>query len=395
MSKDMRKLLIMNTISSIVAIYNGIFINLYIWEHEHSITEVSLYNMSMFVFWGISFLTATKLLSRFSIRLPLAVSAICGAAAFAYLMAFELDNRMLWIALLGLPVGGMFGFSSASQNVSLTLRGRGAEFSAYFSVMMIISQVLAMAVPFAAAQVINGFGYAGSFGLMLSFVALMLGFSAFMPRITLAGATGEPRDPERGKFRFRAAFGYPGSKWILLSILVSGIFLQFQNLFTLLFTFTVTQDKLLIALLNMLYTCCSLLGLLLYRKVKSVDETKWLWFGMSLMAVGFVIVLFREPAALILSNVLTSFGMFFFSTVWNAQQFRFIQHAEPNGRASFLVWRECTLVVTRCVLLGLTLPLKNMGGAGFAFVVSVTIVCVMLIPLFQQRAMRAAGKRRL
>ncbi|QJD87794.1 MFS transporter [Cohnella herbarum] len=364
MSKEMRKLLIMNTISSIIAIYIGIFVNLYIWEHNHSIAEVSLYNMSMFINWGISFAITAKLLTRFSIRLPLAVSALCGAAAFAYLVSVQLDNRIVWILLLGIPVGAMFGLSQASQNLSLALRGKGSEYAPYFATMMVISQGLSMAVPFVSAQVIDWKGYSGSFGLMSVFVAMMLAFSFFMPRISLAAQSVQGEKPQHAwRFRFRAAFGRPGSKWILLSLLAAGIFMQFQNLFTLLFTFSVTEDKLLIALLNMVYTCCSLLGLWMYRKIK-FDEMRWLRIGMGLLAVGFLIVLFRHPAALIVSNLLTSIGMFYFTTVWNAQQFRFIQHAGPAGQASFLVWREILLVATRCVLLGLTLPLKDMGGRG-------------------------------
>ncbi|TFE30587.1 MFS transporter [Cohnella luojiensis] len=309
---------------------------------------------------------------------------------FTYLVSVQFDNRMLWTILLGIPVGAMFGLSGAAQNLSIALKGKGSEFAPYFASFMVITQILSMVVPFVSAKVIEGFGYAGSFGMMLVFVALMLVFSFFMPRITLA-ETRQPGSVASGnRYGFRSAFGRPGSKWILLSLLAAGVFLQFQNLFTLLFTFSVTQDKLLIALLNMLYTCCSLLGLWMYRKIK-IDEMRWLWIGMTLMAVGFLIVLFRDPAALILSNVMTSIGMFYFTTVWNAQQFRFIQHAGPSQQASFLIWRECTLVVTRCVLLGLTLPLKDMGGTGFALLIGVTVVCLLSIPAFQQRALREAA----
>jgi YQGE family putative transporter len=393
-SKEMRKLLIMNAISSVIAIYIGIFINLYIWEHNHSIAEVSLYNMSMFISWGITFAIAAKLLTRFSIRLTLAVSALCGAAAFLYLMSIHLDNRFLWIIFLGVPVGAMFGFSQASQNLSIALRGKGSEFAPYFASMMVILQMLSVAVPFVSAKVIDWFGYVGSFGLMLLFVALMLSFSIFMPRITLASPSNQRSSPR--KMSFRSAFGHPGSKWILFSLLAAGVFMQFQNLFMLLFTFSITQDKVLIALLNMLYTFCSLLGLFIYRKIQ-FDEMRWLWIGTLLIAVGFIVVLFRYPFALITSNVLTSIGMFYFMTVWNAQQFRFIQHAGPTSQTSFLVWRECILVVTRCLLLGLTLPLKNMGGMGFALIIGVAVVCLLAIPVFQHRAIReaaASGKER-
>lgn len=383
MSADMRKLLIMNTISSIVASYIGIFVNLFIWEFDHSIAEVSLYNMSMFISWGIAFTVAAKALIRFSIRLPLAVSALCGTVAFMYLVMIQLDNRVLWILILGIPVGAMFGLAQASQNLSLALRGKGSEYAPYFATLMVITQLISVVVPFVAAKVIDGYGYTGSFGLMLIFVAMMLIFSFFMPRITLSPGDGG----DIPKYNIRSAFGRPGSKWIILSFLAAGIFMQFQNLFSLLFTFSVTQDKLMIALLNMTYTICSLLGLWVYRKIK-IDEMRWLWIGIILLALGFIIVLFQHPVALIISNLLTSIGMFYFMTVWNAQQFRFIQYASPSSQASFLVWRECLMVATRCILLGLTLSLKEMGGIGFTLIIGITVGCLISIPFFQQRANR-------
>jgi hypothetical protein len=67
-SKDIRKLLIMNMISSIISIYIAIFVNLYIWESNHGIGGVSLYNLSMYICWGLSFTLAS---ARPSKRTPL------------------------------------------------------------------------------------------------------------------------------------------------------------------------------------------------------------------------------------------------------------------------------------------------------------------------------------
>ncbi|MWC29775.1 MFS transporter [Paenibacillus sp. MMS18-CY102] len=391
MSKEMKKLLAMNTVSSIIAIYIGLFVNLYLWEQTHSIAELSLYNLSMFVSWGIAFTATAKLLTRFTIRLPLGVSAVCGGIAFAYLQYAHLEPRWLWIIVLGVPIGAMFGFSTAAQNLSIALSGKSSELSPYFAAISIIGQVLSIAVPFIAAKAIDGFGYGGSFALMLVFLTLMLVFSAFMPRMKLPAPQGEAERADHGKFRFRLAFGQPGAKWMLLSMLAAGIFLQFQNLFTLLFTFSVTENKVLIALLNMLYTLSAIGGLWVYRKCR-ISENRWLWIGAALLAVGFIIVLFRHPIALVASNVLTAVGMFYFTTVWNAQQFRFIKPAGAIRQTSFLVWRENILVATRCVLLVLTFQLSELHGVWFVMIISFTVCCLMLIPLFQHLAFRARGE---
>ncbi|MEC0369777.1 MFS transporter [Paenibacillus chibensis] len=392
MSNDIRKLLIMNIISSIISIYIAIFVNLYIWESNHGIGEVSLYNLSMYICWGLSFAFASKLVSRFSIRVLLAISACCGAAAFLYLMTVHLDSRHLWITLLGIPVGMMFGFSQSSQNLGIAMQGKDHELAPYFAAVNITSQALNMAVPILSAAVIQGFGYNGSFITMLIFITVMLIYSAKMPRILLPAqlSADKTREPIY-TLGFRKAFSYPGAKWVLLSLLAAGIFMQFQNLFALLFTFSVTQNKLLIALLNLLYTLCSLLGLWLYRRIK-FNEMRWLWIGSVLLALGFVIALLHVPVMLILSNVLTSIGMFYFSIVWNAQQFKYIKHLDPATKSTFLVWRECTLVFTRCLLLSLTFSLTEMRGLAFGVIVFITIACLFAIPVFQSLAGRENSK---
>ncbi|MEC0243145.1 MFS transporter [Paenibacillus dokdonensis] len=392
MSNDIRKLLIMNIISSIISIYIAIFVNLYIWESNHGIGEVSLYNLSMYICWGLTFALASKLINRYSIRVLLAISAVCGAMAFMYLMTVHLDNRLLWITLLGIPVGMMFGFSQSSQNLGIAMQGKENELAPYFAAVNITSQALNMAVPILSAAVIQGFGYRGSFITMLIFIAVMLIYSSRMPRIYLPPQTSaiEIREPIY-TLGFRSAFGYPGAKWVLLSLLAAGIFLQFQNLFALLFTFSVTQNKLWIALLNLLYTLSSLLGLLLYRRIK-FNEMKWLWIGTLLLAFGFLIALLHNPIMLIASNVFTSVGMFYFSIVWNAQQFKYIKHLSPATKRTFLVWRECILVFTRCLLLSLTFSLTEMRGMAFGIIVIITIACLVAIPVFQKLAGRENSK---
>ncbi|MGN7357871.1 MFS transporter [Paenibacillus sp. SAF-054] len=388
MSNDIRKLLVMNIISSIISIYIAIFVNLYIWESNQGIDEVSLYNVSMYICWGLTFALASKLISKYSIRVLLAVSALCGAVAFMYLMFVHLDNRLLWIVLLGIPVGMMFGFSQSSQNLGIAMQGKENELAPYFAAINITSQVLNMAVPILSAAVIQGFGYSGSFVTMLIFIAVMLLYACTMPRISLPPpSSGTLTCEPLYTMGFRRSFSYPGAKWVLFSLLAAGIFLQFQNLFALLFTFSVTQNKLQIALLNLLYTLSSLLGLWLYRRIK-FNEMRWLWIGTFMLAAGFVIALLHLPAMLILSNVLTSIGMFYFSIVWNAQQFKYIKHLDPATKRSFLVWRECILVFTRCVLLSLTFSLTEMRGLAFMTIVVITIACLFAIPVFQKLAGR-------
>ncbi|SEB51396.1 hypothetical protein [Paenibacillus sp. GP183] len=390
MSKYLRKMLMLNVMSSMISIYIGIFVNLYIWEKNHKVAEVAFYNLVMFVCWGLAFYIGAKLLTRFTIRLPLCLSAISGGAAFTYLMTVQLENRYLWIVLLGIPVGLMFGLFQSIQNLGISLNGKEGEFSAYFAAVNVISQALSIAVPFIAAKAIDWFGYGSTFVLMLLFLLALLVYSFFMPKISLVSAMKELRQEPvlPPMLSFRLGFSFSGAGWMLLSLLAAGIFMQFQNLFTLLFTFSVTQNKLHIAMLNLLYTMSALLGLWLYRRFK-INEDYWLWIGTALLALGFLIAIIPVPLTMVFSNVLTSVGMFYFGTVWNSQQFRAIQHFKKAEQASFLVWREITLVATRCVMLSMTFVLKDLRGAWFLFLIAVTVGCLLSIPLFQRLAIRS------
>lgn len=178
---ELRRMLIMNFVSSIIFIYIGIFVNLYIWQSGHSIFDVSWFNLVLFIGWGLAFTIGASLLWKRTIRLLLALSAFSGATAFMLLTYLTLDNRVLWITLIGIPVGLMWGFFASAQNLSVSFYGKGKNVAAFFAASSIISQVLSMLVPIVSAQAISMFGYASSFYMMLAFVFVMLGFSYAMP----------------------------------------------------------------------------------------------------------------------------------------------------------------------------------------------------------------------
>lgn len=381
--KEFRRLLLMNAMSFIIFIYIGIFVNLYIWEQGHRIADVAWFNLFLFLTWALSFSLGAWLLKRWSIRLLFGLSALSGGTAFLLLSFLHLDNRMLWISIIGMPVGIMWGFFSCAQNLSISTSGKGQEFGNFFAASNTISQITNMSVPIVAAQVIGWFGYSGSFTLMLLFVTGMLITALTLPRISL-----KSKDLHRQNWgetmKYRQVFMEPRLKWLIPSCLAAGLFLQFQGLFALLFTFSITEDKTIIALLNTLYTSSSLFALFLYRKLK-LGERTWLHAAILLLAGGFLLMLYPVPVVLILSNVMTTVGLFYFGTTWNAQQFRAISHHPPERQSSLLVWRECLICLTRCVMLVLILFVKDFSGVVFVLLISVAIGTLFSIPYFQKK----------
>jgi YQGE family putative transporter len=380
LSKELLRLLIMNTVSFIIFIYIGIFVNLYIWEQGNSIFDVSWFNLILFFTWGFAFSGAGYLLNRWSVRLLFTISACFGGIAFLLLSWLTLDNRLLWIALIAIPVGAMWGFFGVAQNICVSLLGKGKDFGNFFAASSTVSQILNMSVPLLSAQVIQWFGYTGSFSLMLVFVTAMLVMSRFVPVVSLrehAASWG----PWYGSLDWRTIFPTQGLKWIIPSCIAAGFMLQFQGLFSLLFTFSVTENKIYIALLNMLYTVSSLVALYLYRKY-DMSDFKWFGIGLLLLATGFLLVLYPAAPFLVLSNILMTMGYFYFSTKWNGQQFRMIADLTPVEQLRLLVWRENLIIFSRCFMLVLVLQVTDFHGSAFHLMIALGIVSLVAVGFF-------------
>ncbi|KIL40817.1 hypothetical protein SD70_11345 [Gordoniibacillus kamchatkensis] len=106
---------------------------------------------------------------------------------------------------------------------------------------------------------------------------------------------------------------------------------------------------------------------------------------MASIAVGFLIALLRLAPFLVLSNILTTVGMFYFGTVWNTRQFAIISSFSAIRQARIFVWRECLLNVSRITLLVLVLPLKELSGGWFVTLLVLALACSATIPYFSAR----------
>ncbi|UUZ79606.1 hypothetical protein LJK88_31420 [Paenibacillus sp. P26] len=179
---QIKKLLFMNASSMIIFNYIGIFVNLYIWEKQKSIFDVTWFNLVMFISWSLAFAVGSRLLSKFSTRLLIRTTAICGGLTFALLSFLQLENRLLWIACIAVPIGIMWGFYASTQNITLCVFGKGKDFEGYFSIASIIGQLVSIINPIAFAFIIKWIGYSGSFLLMILFVGILLAVSFYIPR---------------------------------------------------------------------------------------------------------------------------------------------------------------------------------------------------------------------
>ncbi|MFC5448717.1 MFS transporter [Paenibacillus aestuarii] len=383
-SGQIKRLLLMNASSTVIFNYIGIFVNLYIWEKNHNIFEVVWFNLIMFATWTLAFAVGSRVLTSYTTRVLIRANAICGGIVFLLLSVLELENRLMWITIISIPIGVMWGFYASAQNITLSVYGKGKDFEQYFAIANIINQIVSIINPIAFALIIKWMGYSGSFLLMFLFVALLFIVSFYIPTITLAGE----RMPLFQGIRFKRVYSTPSLRWMVPSLMAAGVFLQFQVLFALVFTFSVSEDKLVIALLNVLYACFAIGAMMLYRRLK-VREGAWLNIGMLFISVGFLLPLFPKAPILIISNILTTIGMFYFGTVWNTRQFRIITKQTAMKQAQIFLWRECFLNVSRIFMLILALSVKDIRGGAFIALIALALVCTLVVPYFSGRSTKA------
>lgn len=380
-SNEIRGVLLMNASSNIIFNFIGIFVNLYIWEQGRSIFDVTWFNLILFGTWGVSFAIGAKLLTRYSTKLLIRIIAICGAFTFLLLTFLHLDNRLLWITIIAIPVGVMWGIYAIAQNISLSYLGKGEDFDFYFSWASLIGQAVSIVNPIFFALVIRFIGYSGSFLLMFLFVALLLIVSFYLPHITIS----DEKERLFTNFRMRQVFNYSSLRWIVPSCLAAGVFLQFQGLFALLFTFSVSEDKLIIALLNVGYACATIGAMVIRRKLVA-SEGKVLIYGMIFISLGFLITLYPLAPILVLSNLLTTIGMFYFGTIWNTRQFSLIVKHTKIEQVRILIWREWFLIIARIITLLLILTVKDFHGIEFIVLMVFALGSALIIPYFSNRS---------
>jgi MFS transporter, YQGE family, putative transporter len=390
LSKDMKKLTLMNASFQIISAYISIFVNLYIWESSHKISDIAIYNLIMYPMLVLFFTWGGRLLIDHSIRFLMGLSSIFTAITFLCLLFVHPTNHFLWLSSIAVPIGIMQGFFWSGMNLTLVLFGKGHEFTEYFSVQGIISQIINIVLPIGSAFVIKYLGYNSSFILMFIFVAIMFISSFQIHPFSLKTVLKENEHLLDGKALW-TLMKKPGFRWNFPSNVLSTFFVQFQSLFALLFTFSLTDNKLYIALLNVGYTICCLIALRIYKRAKVSQDNVWLIIGMSSVSIGFLMALYPKAPVLVLSNVLTTVGMFYFGTIFSSQQYRILKNEDILGKIRFLILQDWVLAVARVFIFILIYFVKDFKGPAFILLLLLSLLSCLFLPFFQKKTMRELG----
>lgn len=373
---EMKQLLMMCASAMIIFVYIGIFVNLYIWERNHDLFDVAWYNIWMVFSSAFCYSYATKQLINHSIKTLVRLSAFFGAISFLLLSGFHPENELVGIVMYALPIGAMMGSYWGGMNIMLSVYGKGKEFVIFFSVFAIVGQIISISIPLLSAAIIELVGFIGSFLLMLIFVSLMFIMSFRIPNFTLKNV--DERISFRKVFSFRNV-ATKRMKLMLKTTFFHGVVMMFQNLFVLIFTFQITENEWLIALLNIVYTFSSIIALKLFNQIQTISYKTWLRIGMTLISIGFICAIIGGSILLIISNICTTFGLFYVNTIIFSGQLSVLQNENISKKVSFLFWREWMFFISRFLVIG-TLLFVDLSGPLFYILMTFVVICGFSIP---------------
>ncbi|KPV43950.1 hypothetical protein [Alicyclobacillus ferrooxydans] len=348
MSPQLKRLLTFNMGYAIIYNYINIFVNFYIWQQTKSFSDICLFNFVLFLVVGANAIIGYAVLLRTSTRFNSLLSVVFAVIGFVVLMLYHPANHVWLILSVGVPMGLFVSYFWTAGNISISKQGQSEDFAIYWSYSNTFTQVISVVNPLLSALFIFLFGFVGSFVIMTIFIGFMIYVSFLVPKIVL-----HKEFQVQGFLRratYKSVFTSKKAHWLYASMSVGVIYAQLQNIFALLFTFQVTNKTLVVASLSAGYALVTIGSFLAYLKLHFSPST-WLKFAIVLNAIGIFLDLFHLPVFYILSNFLTTIGIFYFNTIWTAQQFAVTADISLEERIRYFLWREVNLDMTRSLFL--------------------------------------------
>lgn len=348
LSRELKRLLIFNMGYAIIYNYINIFVNFYIWQQTKSFSDISLFNFILFFVGGFNVMIGYKVLLHTSTRFNSLLSVVFAVIGFVVLMLYHPTNHLWLIVLVGLPIGLFVSYFWTAGNISISTQGKSEDYGTYWSYSNTFSQIISVVNPLLSALFIFLFGFVGSFIIMTIFIGFMVYVSFMVPKIVLHKEI--KKEGFFGRATYQSVFSTKKAHWLYVSMTVGVIYAQLQNIFALLFTFQATNKTIIVACLSAGYAIVTIASFFAYLKIHLGPST-WLKFAILLNGIGIFIDLFHFPVLYIVSNFLTTTGIFFFNTIWTAQQFAITADISLEKRIRYFIWREVNLDLSRAVFL--------------------------------------------
>jgi hypothetical protein len=184
-------------------------------------------------------------------------------------------------------------------------------------------------------------------------------------------------------FSINNVFKEKNHRYLPLSYLSGGIFSEFQSIFLMFFTFTITDDYIWFALLNIFYTLLTLLSIHLYKKIKIKDET-WLFIGIATAFIGFGLSIILHGTWMIIPNILLVFGNFYYRSIYFSQQYQAIGEVDEIKKMQITTWREILLCVSRLTILSIIILFYHLSKNSIYWLFGITLLITLCVPFIHR-----------
>lgn len=378
LSSEVRNLVIFNTIMSVIFNFSNIFVNLYLWGRNHNTMSVILFNLATSVVLFFAYLFGSHYLYRFSVRFVMILACGFSMLSFALLYLYDDGSKVLVVVIIGAAVGVTQGLYWSANNAAIYFFLKSEQYPSYFSFSTVLSQLVTVCVPLVSSGVIYWFTFRGSFIIMGCLVVIALLFVLRLPKFSID-------EPLFRNISYRKVFSKPGTSWSLVLQFGSGLLGQFQSFFSMIFIFTLTNNQVMVALLNFGYSVVVILGLFVYKR-SNIKENVWLAIGILLLLLSYAIAMFNHPSLGILVVLLMQVGSLYYSASTGRQGYRLMMQGDVTWRTKVGIWYEVSLVLSRSFVLTVALFFRHFGDGAFIFLVVISTFTMFSIPYLQHKA---------
>lgn len=382
LSRDVWWVIIVNAAMQVIFNFVSIFVNLYWWNQGDPILAVSLFNLAGNVALFVSYGVGSHYLWRKDIRFVMVLSGVMAAVTFLGLFFFNPAWRVAFVIGVGCAFGLTQGFFWAANNSSMYTVLPSEQWADYFSMNTVIGQGIAVVIPLASAGAVAWLGFHGSFLAMLTVVAAALLVAVRLPhrRLTENLFAG---------MGIKRVFSRPGTPWLMVVVLCSGLVNQFLGLFSMIYIFTASSNAGVVALLNIGFSLVLLGALVLYRR-SNWGQTQWLIIGIVLIlaSYGLAIGWGRGNATALIIVLFMRIGGLYLSAASGRQRYRVMMQGDVVWRTRLGLWMEVPFALSRVVILVGALAVRHVGDAPFVMLLLISTAAMAALPLLTQVAVQ-------
>jgi hypothetical protein len=379
LSREVWWVIFVNAAMQVIFNFVSIFVNLYWWKQGDPIFAISLFNLCGTVALFLSYAVGSHYLWKRDIRFVMMLSGLTAGLTFMGLFFYDPGFRVAFIIGVGICFGLTQGFFWAANNSSMYMVLPSEQWADYFSINTVIGQGIAVVIPLVSAGAVYWLGFHWAFLAMLAVVGSAFGVAAKLPRRRLS----ENLFSEIG---FRKVFSRPGTRWLLVVVLTSGLVNQFLALFSMVYIFTASTQAGIVALLNIGFSLVLIGALVLYRRSHWRQEW-WLVAGVVFIWLSYAISLRggRGTAGMVVV-LLMRVGGLYLTAASGRQRYRVMMQGDVVWRTRLGLWMEVPFAVSRVAILGGALWVTRVGETPFLILMLISIVAMAALPLVTSTA---------